>query len=84
MRRQAGPPTSAPSRTTAPTPWWMERCCRGVPADLQPVHGGSHSMCVTVCDDCAAGGSTVDLSSTWCASEGTPHHVSTPALLPPH
>ena len=46
----------------APAP--MQRmdgeCCKGVPAALQPVQCGSHSMCVTVCDGCAAGRSTVD------------------------
>ena len=31
---------------------WMEGCCRGVPAALQPVPTGSHGPRVTVCDDC--------------------------------
>ena len=84
MRRQAGPPTSAPSRTTAPTPWWMERCCTGVPAALEPVHGGSNGPCVTVCVACAAGESRVDMSSNSCTSEGVPRHVSAHVRQPLH
>ena len=82
MRRQAGPPTSAPSRTTAPTPWWMERCCTGVPAAPQSVQRGSHGPCVTVCVACAAPGPAADVSSTSCACEGVLRHVSTPVLQP--
>ena len=39
----------------------LKRCAT---AALQPVQCGSHSMCVTVCDGCAAGRSTVDMPST--------------------
>ena len=45
-----------------------ERCCRGVPAALQPVQTGSHGPCVTVCVVCAAPGPAVDMSSTSRAS----------------
>eukprot|EP00966_Prymnesium_polylepis_P265880 6141723-Prymnesium_polylepis.1 len=56
---------------------------RYVPATLQPVRTGSHprvGSCVTARVACAAGGSTVDMSSTSCACEGVPRHVSTPVL----
>ena len=61
-----------------------ERCCRGVPAALQPVPTGSHGPRVTVCDACAAPGSTVDMSSTFRACDGVPRDVSTCAVCHSH
>ena len=77
-------PSSPCSSTPAPTQRMDGECCKGVPAALQPVQCGSHSMCVTVCDGCAAGRSTVDMPSTSrpstvCAAQRLDACAATPA-----
>ena len=65
----------AVASTSAPAPWMDGGCCRGVPAALQPVQPGSDGLYVTVRAAHTAGWSTVDMSSTLCASAGVPRLI---------